>query len=97
MPGMSDLSMTPVLWKATDGTEYTELLDKLIDWGIDAHAKRKRWCERSNDTHFFRKIAEITDGEIPWPEFSDVVIEGIAYDSRKVEPGNLYVPLPGNG
>jgi len=41
------------------------------------------------------KIAEITDGEIPWPEFSDVVIEGIAYDSRKVEPGNLYVPLPG--
>lgn len=41
MPGMSDLSMTPVLWKATNGTEYTELLDKLIDWGIDAHAKKK--------------------------------------------------------
>ena len=41
------------------------------------------------------KIAEITDGEIPWPEFSEQMIEGIAYDSRKVEDGNLYVPLPG--
>lgn len=41
------------------------------------------------------QIAEITDGEIPWPEFSDQMIEGIAYDSRKVEEGNLYIPIPG--
>lgn len=41
MPGMSALSMTPVLWKATDGTEYPELLDKLINWGFESHAKKK--------------------------------------------------------
>lgn len=41
MPGMSDLSMTPVLWKATNGTEYPALLDQLIDWGIDTFHKKK--------------------------------------------------------
>lgn len=41
MPGMSDLSMTPVLWGATDGTSYPQLLDKLIDWGFEAHEKKK--------------------------------------------------------
>ncbi len=41
MPGMSDLSMTPILWGATDGTTYPQLLDKLIDWGFEAYAQKK--------------------------------------------------------
>lgn len=41
MPGMSALSMTPVLWEATDGTSYPALLDKLVDWGFAAYNNKK--------------------------------------------------------
>ena len=33
MPGFTEVSMTPVLWKATDNTSYTELVEKLIALG----------------------------------------------------------------
>ncbi len=40
-PGMSALSMTPVLWNATDGTQYPDLLDRFIDWGFETYRQKK--------------------------------------------------------
>lgn len=52
MPGMSDLSMTPVLWEATDGTSYPALLDKLVEWGFDAYNKKKALVRTSECYRF---------------------------------------------
>lgn len=41
MPGMSALSMTPVLWNATDGRSYPDLLDQFIDWGLESYRQKK--------------------------------------------------------
>ena len=41
MPGFTDLSMTPVLWAETDGTTYTELVERLIQFGLDRYNKRQ--------------------------------------------------------
>ncbi len=42
-----------------------------------------------------QQIAEIVDGEVLFPEFSDVMISGVTYDSRQVNEGNLYIPFLG--
>ncbi len=41
MPGFTPVSMTPVLWEATNGTSYTELVEKLIDFGIEEFKERQ--------------------------------------------------------
>lgn len=41
------------------------------------------------------EIAEIVEGELLFPEFADVEITGVCYDSRKIEKGNLYIPFLG--
>ena len=41
LPGFTPVSMTPVLWKATDGTEYGGLIEKLIQYGIDLYKNKK--------------------------------------------------------
>lgn len=41
LPGFTDLSMTPVLWEATDGTTYTALVERLIQYGLDRFKKRQ--------------------------------------------------------
>ncbi|NLJ97685.1 MAG: D-alanine--D-alanine ligase [Tissierellia bacterium] len=41
MPGFTPLSMTPVLWEATDGTTYSELIEKLIDFGFERYEQKK--------------------------------------------------------
>ena len=35
MPGFTPVSMTPVLWKATDGTSYGQLVEILIEFALD--------------------------------------------------------------
>lgn len=40
-PGMTNHSMSTMLWKVTDGTEFSELLEKLIDYGIERYNKDK--------------------------------------------------------
>ena len=40
-PGMTDLSMTPKLWKVTDGTTYPMLLEKLIDLALENYKMKK--------------------------------------------------------
>ena len=40
-PGMTNLSMSTMLWKVTDGTEFPQLLEKLIDYGIERYNKDK--------------------------------------------------------
>ncbi len=40
-PGMTNHSMTTMLWKATMDIEFPELLDKLIDYSIDRYNKNK--------------------------------------------------------
>lgn len=40
LPGFTNISMYPKLWEAT-GVPYTELLDKLIDLGLQRHATQK--------------------------------------------------------
>lgn len=42
MPGFTPVSMTPVLWKATDGTTYTELVERLINLGIESFNSKKQ-------------------------------------------------------
>ena len=34
MPGFTLFSMTPVLWEATNGTTYSELIEWLIELGL---------------------------------------------------------------
>ena len=41
MPGFTPVSFTPVLWKATDGTTYTELIEKLIEFGFERYEQKK--------------------------------------------------------
>lgn len=40
-PGMTNHSMTTMLWKVTDGTNFPQLLDRLIDYGIERYNKNK--------------------------------------------------------
>jgi D-alanine-D-alanine ligase len=41
MPGFTSISMYPKLWDAT-GIGYPELIDRLIQLGIERHQERKR-------------------------------------------------------
>ncbi|MBB6218725.1 D-alanine-D-alanine ligase [Anaerosolibacter carboniphilus] len=41
MPGFTKQSMTPALWNQTDGTTYSQLLDKLIQLGFEAYEEKK--------------------------------------------------------
>lgn len=41
MPGFTAVSFTPVLWKATDGTTYPELVEKLIDLAFERYEQKK--------------------------------------------------------
>lgn len=41
MPGFTSLSMTPVLWEKTDGTTYSQLVEKLIDLAIERHEQKE--------------------------------------------------------
>ncbi|HHV39547.1 MAG TPA: D-alanine--D-alanine ligase [Tepidimicrobium sp.] len=41
MPGFTPLSMTPVLWEATDGTTYSQLIEKLIELGFERYEQKK--------------------------------------------------------
>ncbi|HBH11814.1 MAG: D-alanine--D-alanine ligase [Clostridiales bacterium 38_11] len=40
MPGFTKLSMTPALWEKTDGTTYSELVDKLIEYAFEQFDKK---------------------------------------------------------
>lgn len=40
-PGMTNHSMSTMLWKVTDGTEFPQLLEKLIDYAIERYNKDK--------------------------------------------------------
>lgn len=42
MPGFTALSMSPALWKATDGTTYSELIEKLIELGFERYKQKKQ-------------------------------------------------------
>lgn len=39
MPGFTKLSMSPILWEKTNGTTYSQLIDKLIDLAFDRYEK----------------------------------------------------------
>lgn len=41
MPGFTALSMSPALWKATDGTTYSELIEKLLELGFERYQQKK--------------------------------------------------------
>ncbi len=41
MPGFTSVSMTPVLWGATDGTTYAELIEKLIQLSLQRYEQKK--------------------------------------------------------
>lgn len=41
MPGFTPVSMTPVLWSATDGTTYSELIEKLINLAFERYDEKK--------------------------------------------------------
>jgi D-alanine-D-alanine ligase len=41
MPGFTAISMYPKLWAAS-GLEYSELIDKLIQFGLERHADKKK-------------------------------------------------------
>jgi D-alanine-D-alanine ligase len=41
MPGFTSISMYPKLWAAS-GVSYAELIDRLIQLGLDRHAEKKR-------------------------------------------------------
>jgi D-alanine-D-alanine ligase len=40
MPGFTSISMYPKLWQAS-GLSYAELLDRLIELALEAHAEKK--------------------------------------------------------
>lgn len=40
MPGFTKHSMTPALWEKTDGTSYPQLIEKLIEFALEAYDKR---------------------------------------------------------
>ncbi|WP_026477781.1 D-alanine--D-alanine ligase [Alkaliphilus transvaalensis] len=41
MPGFTKLSMFPALWEKTDGTTPTQLMDKFIEFAIEAHHQKQ--------------------------------------------------------
>ncbi len=41
MPGFTQISMYPKLWEAS-GVPYPELLDRLIQLGLERHEERRR-------------------------------------------------------
>lgn len=41
MPGFTAVSMTPVLWGATDGTTYAELIERLINLALERYDEKK--------------------------------------------------------
>jgi D-alanine-D-alanine ligase len=41
MPGFTSISMYPKLWAAT-GLPYSDLIDKLIQLGIERHEDKKK-------------------------------------------------------
>lgn len=48
MPGFTAFSMTPVLWKATNGTTYAELIEWLIELAFERYQQKKSiLCTRS--------------------------------------------------
>lgn len=46
MPGFTPLSMTPALWKATDGTTYRQLVEILIELGFDRYKEKSMILNR---------------------------------------------------
>lgn len=40
-PGMTNHSMTTMLWKVTDNSEFSDLLDRLIVYAIKRYEKNK--------------------------------------------------------
>ncbi|MBW7458872.1 D-alanine--D-alanine ligase, partial [Paenibacillus sepulcri] len=41
LPGFTAFSMYPVMWERTDGTTYSELIEKLIDYAFNRHAEKQ--------------------------------------------------------
>jgi len=41
MPGFTAISMYPKLWAAS-GIDYADLIDRLIQFGLERHADKKR-------------------------------------------------------
>lgn len=41
LPGFTGTSMYPVMWERTNGTAYSELIEKLIDYAFMRHADKK--------------------------------------------------------
>ena len=41
MPGFTEISMYPKLWAAS-GMEYADLIDRLIQLGLELHREKKR-------------------------------------------------------
>ncbi|BBI34221.1 D-alanine--D-alanine ligase [Cohnella abietis] len=41
LPGFTKFSMYPVMWERTDGTTYSELIEKLIDYAFTRHADKQ--------------------------------------------------------
>jgi D-alanine-D-alanine ligase len=41
MPGFTEISMYPKLWAAS-GMEYADLIDRLIQLGLELHRDKKR-------------------------------------------------------
>lgn len=41
LPGFTNFSMYPVMWEKTDGTRYSELIEKLIDYAFMRHAEKQ--------------------------------------------------------
>ncbi len=46
MPGFTPVSMTPVLWQATDGTSYGELVEILIALALERYEEKKAIINR---------------------------------------------------
>lgn len=40
MPGFTSISMAPMLWKETDGSDFTVLIDRLIDYALERHEEK---------------------------------------------------------
>lgn len=41
LPGFTNFSMYPVMWEKTDGTRYSELIEKLIDYAFTRHFEKQ--------------------------------------------------------
>lgn len=42
-----------------------------------------------------KEIAEVVGAKNQWQEWADMTVEGVEFDTRKVESGTLFVPLQG--